>query len=67
MQHFMYWFDSQEPESNREGFVKENYFGTEWVLFFFFSPFLATVTNSLRYKIKIMYFVINILIHKDGN
>lgn len=57
-QHFMHWFDFQELESNYGCFVRS--LTSVWKETSF-SP--ATVTNSWRYKIKITYFVINILIY----
>ena len=60
IQHFMYGFDFQELEVMLNALL-EKLLQQKMSPPFFFFP--ATVTNSLRYKIKIMYFVINILIY----
>lgn len=60
IQHFMYGFDFQELEVMMNALLGKLLQHKMSPLFFFF---LAVVTNSVRYKIKITYFVINILIY----
>lgn len=57
--HVWIWFP--RTRSNDECFVRKITSTQNESSFFFF--FLAVVTNSVRYKIKITYFVINILIY----
>ena len=61
IQHFMYGFDFQELELMMNALLGKLLQHKMSPLFFFFFP--AVVTNSVRYKIKITYFVINILIY----